>query len=189
MLACAGDFAHVSQDWFWDIIMIFHSIIDCIDYTWSNIYQSIFCYQILPIVKGNDKNAIVCANNDVWLQFMMLHPLRTNMRLAQAAAALLSGSKVTVEDWQQLQYADMLIDISQKNALIDVRKKKLLDKNTIRLGFPYLKYILQSNLHEALEWMYMDGFVSLEVTILCYNNESVDMECCCSEDELYKWRT
>jgi hypothetical protein len=50
----------------------------------------------------------------------------------------------------------------------------MIDENTIRLGFPYLKYMLQSNLDEALEWMYPDGFVSAEVTILCSNNESVD---------------
>jgi hypothetical protein len=50
----------------------------------------------------------------------------------------------------------------------------MIDENTIRLGFRYLEYILQSNLDEALEWMYPDGFISSKVTILCSNNESVD---------------
>jgi ATP-dependent exoDNAse (exonuclease V) alpha subunit len=50
----------------------------------------------------------------------------------------------------------------------------MIDENTIGLGFAYLKYILQSNLNEALQWMYPNRFVSSEVTILCSTNESVD---------------
>jgi hypothetical protein len=46
--------------------------------------------QILPIVKGNDKRAIlealISSNNNVWSRFKK-HPLKTNMRLATAAAA------------------------------------------------------------------------------------------------------
>ncbi len=57
--------------------------------------------QILPIVKENDKNSIVDAlilsNNNIWPLFTM-HPLRINMRLAQASAALLSGRQVCEED-------------------------------------------------------------------------------------------
>jgi hypothetical protein len=68
--------------------------------------------QILPIVKGNDKNAIVDAlissNNNIWHLFTM-HPLHINMHLAQDSAALLSGGQVCEEDQRQLQYADMLI--------------------------------------------------------------------------------
>jgi hypothetical protein len=50
--------------------------------------------QILPIIKGNDKNDIVDAllissNNDIWPLFTM-HPLHINMHLGQASAALLS---------------------------------------------------------------------------------------------------
>ena len=71
--------------------------------------------QILPIVKGNDKNAIVDAfilsNNDIWPLFTM-PPLYINMHLAQASAALLSGGQVCKEDQWQLQYADMLIKVS-----------------------------------------------------------------------------
>jgi hypothetical protein len=74
----------------------------------------------------------------------MMHPLRTNMCLAQAAAALLSGGEVTVEDQQQLQYADMLTDISQNQCSNWCKEVEMIDENTIRLGFPYLKYILQS---------------------------------------------
>ncbi len=72
--------------------------------------------QILPIVKGNDKNAIVDAlillNNNIWPLFM-IHPLHINMHFAQASAALFSGGQVCKEDQRHLQYADMLIKTSQ----------------------------------------------------------------------------
>ncbi len=72
--------------------------------------------QILLIVKGNDKSVIVDAlillNNNVWPLFTM-HLLRMTMCLAQASAALLSGRQVCEEDQRQLQYADMLIKVSQ----------------------------------------------------------------------------
>jgi hypothetical protein len=46
--------------------------------------------QILPIVKGNDKHAIlealISSNDNVWSRFKK-HPLKTNMHLATAAAA------------------------------------------------------------------------------------------------------
>ncbi len=76
--------------------------------------------QILPIVKGNDKNAIVDAhilpNNNIWPLFKM-HPLHTIMCLAQASAALLSGGQVCKEGQRQLQYAGMLIKVSQNQDL------------------------------------------------------------------------
>jgi hypothetical protein len=81
--------------------------------------------QILPIVNGNDKNAIVDAlilsNNDIWPLFTM-HPLPINMRLAQASAALLNGCQACEEDQRQLQYADMLIKVSQNQDLLGVKK-------------------------------------------------------------------
>jgi hypothetical protein len=42
-----------------------------------------------------------------------MHPLRINMHLAQASAAMLSGHQVCEEDQQQLHYADMLIKVSR----------------------------------------------------------------------------
>jgi hypothetical protein len=80
-----------------------------------SVYICIGC-QILPIVKGNDKNAkvdaLILSNIDIWPLFTM-HPLHINMCLAQASAALLSGGQVRKEDQWQLQYADMLIKVSQ----------------------------------------------------------------------------
>ncbi len=74
------------------------------------------CCQILPIIKGNDTNAIVDALilpiKDIWPLFTM-HQLCIKMHLAQASAALLSGLQVCEEDQRQLQYADMLIKKSQ----------------------------------------------------------------------------
>ncbi len=89
--------------------------------------------QILPILKGNDKNAIVDAlillNNDIWPLFTM-HPLHINMCLAQASAALLSGSQVCKEDQQQLQYADMLIKVTWNQDSTWSQEVERIDENT-----------------------------------------------------------
>jgi hypothetical protein len=87
---------------------------------------------------------------------------------------LLSGGEVTVEVWQQLQYADMLIDVSQNWCSNWCNRVEKVDENTIRLGFPYLKYLSQSNHNEALEWLYLGMFVSSEVTILSSIYESIN---------------
>ena len=41
-----------------------------------------------------------------------MHPLKTNMRLASAADARARGGPITPDEALQLQYADMLIDVS-----------------------------------------------------------------------------
>ena len=56
-------------------------------------------------------NALISSNNDIWSQFT-IHPLRINMRLAQASEAMLSGVEVCEEVQQQIQYADMFIRVS-----------------------------------------------------------------------------
>jgi len=72
--------------------------------------------QILPIVKGNDKHsvldALISSNDMVWSRFK-IHPLKTNMRLATAATARARGGIVSQDEEEQLQYADMLIDVSK----------------------------------------------------------------------------
>ena len=72
--------------------------------------------QILPIVKGNDKHAIlealISSNDNVWSRFKK-HPLKTNMRLATAAAAQARGGILSQDEEEHLQYADMLIDVSK----------------------------------------------------------------------------
>ncbi len=139
-----------------------------------------FGCQILPIVKGNDKNAIVDAlilsNNDIWALFTM-HPLHTNMYLAQASAALISGGQVWEEDQWQLQYADMLIKVSRNQDSTWCQEIEMIDENTTTLGFPYLKYITKTNQvteNDALNWLYLNGIIFYQETILCSNNESID---------------
>ena len=41
-----------------------------------------------------------------------MHPLKTNMRLATAAAAQACGDLLSQEEEDQLRYADMLLDVS-----------------------------------------------------------------------------
>ncbi len=66
----------------------------------------------------NDKHSILKAltssNNNVWGKFHM-HPLKTNMRLATAAAARAQGGLILQDEEEQLQYADMLIDVSMNH--------------------------------------------------------------------------
>jgi hypothetical protein len=65
------------------------------------------------LCQRNDKPAIlealISSNNKVWGEFNM-HPLKTNMRLATAAAAQARGGLLSQEEEEQLRYAGMLID-------------------------------------------------------------------------------
>ncbi len=106
-----------------------------------------------------------------------MHPLHINMRLAQASAALLSGGQVCKEDQQQLQYADTLIKASWNQDSIGCQEIERIDENITTLGFPYLKYITKTNQvteNDALNWLYQNGIISYQETILCSNNESID---------------
>jgi hypothetical protein len=69
----------------------------------------------------NDKRsileALISSNNNVWGEFHM-HPLKTNTRIATAAAARARGGLLSQEEEVQLGYADMLIDVSKnRNSL------------------------------------------------------------------------
>ncbi len=49
-------------------------------------------------------------------------------------------------------------------------RSKRIDENTTTLGFPYLKYITKINqvtVNDALNWLYPNGNVSYQETILC----------------------
>jgi hypothetical protein len=99
------------------------------------------------------------------------------MRLTQVAAALLSGGQVCEEDQWQLQYAAMLINMSQNQDSTWCQKLEMIDVNTSTLGFLYVKYITKTNQatdNYALNWLYLNGNISYHETILCPNNESVD---------------
>jgi hypothetical protein len=75
----------------------------------------------------------------------MMHPLRINMRLAQASAALLSGCQVCEEAQRQLQYADMLIKVSWNQDSTWCQEVERIDENTTTLDFPYLNHITKTN--------------------------------------------
>jgi hypothetical protein len=96
-----------------------------------------------------------------------MHPLHINMHLAQASAALLSGGQVCKEDQRQLQYADMLIKVSQNQDSTWCQEVERIDENTTTLGFPYLKYTTETNQvteNDALNWLYPNGIISYQET-------------------------
>lgn len=128
-------------------------------------------------MKGNDKPAILAAlissNNKVWGEFNM-HPLKTNMRLATAAAAQARGGLLSQEEEEQLRYAEMLIDVSKNcnSPLCHVIEQE--DENVSKLGLPFMQYYTQADHMSAVEWLYPGGHLDFSATILCSNNESVD---------------
>ena len=129
-------------------------------------------------MKGNDKPAIlealISSNNKVWGDFHM-HPLKTNMRLATAAAAQARGGILSQEEEAQLQYAAMLIDVSKNRNSPWCQVIEEEDENTSKLGFPFMNYYTQADHKHALEWLYPGGHLDSTATILCSTNESVDM--------------
>jgi ATP-dependent DNA helicase PIF1 len=99
------------------------------------------------------------------------------MCLAQASAALLSGRQVCEEDQRQLQYADMMIKVCWNQDSTWCQEVERIDENTTTLGVPYLKYITKTNQvtdNDTLNWLYLNGNISYQETILCSNNESAD---------------
>ncbi len=57
------------------------------------------------------------------------------MHLAQASAGLLRVRQVYEEDQRQLQFADMLIKVSQNQKSIWCQEVDRIDENTATLGF------------------------------------------------------
>jgi hypothetical protein len=99
-----------------------------------------------------------------------MHQLRINMHLTQASAALLSGGQVCQEDQRQLQYADMLIKVSQNQDSTWCQDVEKIDVNTTKLGFSYLKYITETSHvtdNDALNLLYPKRNISYQETILC----------------------
>jgi hypothetical protein len=86
------------------------------------------------------------------------------MRPAEAAAAMLSNDQeVTDNKQRRLEYADVLINISQKwnSTCWEIVEK--IDDDTAKLGFPHLEYISENNqLHNnnALNWLYWNDNIS-----------------------------
>lgn len=96
------------------------------------------------------------------------------MRLAQAARALATGNLVTPEEQAQLNYASMLIDVSrnQHSALCEIRER--INADVAVIGLPSVHYFTEEQHAEAILWLYPDGHLNPQTTILCSTNESID---------------
>ncbi len=127
---------------------------------------------------GNDKHsileALISLNDNVWGEFHM-HPLKTNMRLATAAAARAQGGLILQDEQEQLQYADMLIDVSMNHNSAQCHVIQAMDDNISSLGLPFMKYYTKAEHDDAVEWLYPGGQLDFSATILCCNNKSVNM--------------
>ena len=137
----------------------------------------IFICQILPIVYEDEKSAVLSAllssSNKVWSQFRK-HPLKTNMRLINAATAVAQNQIITPEENAQLSYASMLIDVScnKHSQLCQVLHWE--DDDTAVIGLPSIQYFTENQHTMAVTWLYPDGQLNPQTTILCSSNDSVD---------------
>lgn len=126
---------------------------------------------------GNEKPAILSAlissSTNAWTKFHK-YPLKTNMRLAHAATALATGELVTPDEQAQLDYASMLIDVSQNrhSALCQVRER--INADVAIIGLPSVRYFTEEQHAQAISWLYPDHHLNPQTTILCSTNESVD---------------
>ena len=97
------------------------------------------------------------------------------MRLATAAAAQAWGGLLSQDEQEQLQYADMLIDVSKNWNSPYCQVIQVVDENVSQLGFPFMQYYTEADYNSAVEWLYPGGQLDFSATILCSTNESVDM--------------
>jgi hypothetical protein len=104
-----------------------------------------------------------------------MHPLSVNMRLSVAAAARLRGGVLTQDKIKQLNYADMLIDVSKNLNSQWCQVLDTIDIDTCTLGLPLLNYFKEEDHDLAVEWLYPEGNLDFSATIVCSTNESVDM--------------
>jgi hypothetical protein len=126
----------------------------------------------------NDKQlileALISSNDNVWGEFHV-HPLKTNMCLATAAAVRACGGLLSQEEEEQLRYADTLIDVSKNCNSLWCQVIQEEDENISKLGFPFMKYYTEADHKSAVEWLYLGGQLDFSATILCSNNASVNM--------------
>ena len=105
------------------------------------------------------------SNEIIWCKFHM-HPLKTNMRLATAAAARARGGLLSQDEEEQLQYADMLIDVSMNCNSAQCHVIQDVNENISVLGLPLMKYYTEADHNEAIEWLYPGGQLDFSATIL-----------------------
>jgi hypothetical protein len=103
----------------------------------------------------NDKHSIlevfISSNNNVWGEFHNMHPLKTIMHLATAAAAQARGGLLSQEEEEQLWYGDMLIDVSKNCNSLWCQVIQEEDENISKLGFPFMKYYTEADHKGAVE--------------------------------------
>jgi hypothetical protein len=97
------------------------------------------------------------------------------MRLSVAASARQRGGVLTEDEIKQLNYADMLIDVSKNQNSQWCQVLNTIDEDTCTLGLPLLNYFIDEDHDMAVEWLYPEGNLDFTATILCSTNESVDM--------------
>jgi len=133
---------------------------------------------MLPIVKGNNKtailNALISSNDEIWQAFNM-HPLSKNMRLMVAASARERGGVLSIDEMEQLDYADMLIDVSNNHNSKWCQVLDTINKDTCTLGLPLLNYFIGDDHDKAVEWLHPEGNLDFSATVLSSTNEIVDM--------------
>ncbi len=96
------------------------------------------------------------------------------LSLAHAAKALATGTLVAPDEQEQLNYASMLIDVSwnQYSALCKVQE--WINADIAIIGLPSICYFTEKNHADAISWLYPDGHLDPQTTILCSTNETVD---------------
>ena len=97
------------------------------------------------------------------------------MRLSTAAAARARGGHITPQEEDQLNYAEMLIDVSMNRNSPWCQVIEEVDENISRLALPFMKYYTDTEWEGALDWLYPGQQLDHTATILCATNESVDM--------------
>ena len=79
------------------------------------------------------------------------------MRLATAAAARACGGILSQDEEEQLQYADMLIDVSNNMNSTHCQVIEVKDENVSKLGLPIMQYFTEAEYDSAVEWLYPGG--------------------------------
>ncbi len=79
------------------------------------------------------------------------------MRLATGAAAQARGGILSQDEEEQLQYTDMLIDVSKYLNSTHCQVIEVEDENVSKLGLPIMQYFTEADYDSAVEWLYPGG--------------------------------
>ena len=96
------------------------------------------------------------------------------MRLASAVMAVAQSQTITQEESAQLSYASMLIDVSRNKNSHLCQVLQWEDEDSAVIGLPTIQYFTEYDHTKAVAWLYPDGQLDPQTTILCSSNNSVD---------------